>query len=392
MSDWFELTDDLGPEKIIHLHDAETGMKAVIVVDTMFSGFAGGGTRMLPDISTKEMAGLARAMTYKLAMIDLPMGGAKSGIWGEPGMSQSQKEAYLKSFGKLAKPIMESGLAVGADMGTSSEDVELIYQSAGIDFPDSGLTASKKDGEPMENHATGYGVVVAAKAGCKAAGIELEGATVAIEGFGKAAGGVARYMLEAGARIVAMSNIDGTRYNEKGLDVAALLEARKEKGDQALTEYEQADSLPCQDIFTMPVDIVVPGTRPFVIDGENAPRIQAAVIASIANNPVSNEAEEILLKKGVRVIPDFLCNVGGLVLATIDLLGGSEADLFNSLDHLISDPALDILVRAEKAGIPPRLLAEQEIKQKLIKRRTEKTEQLSIEDTLNNLSKRFKMS
>lgn len=391
MSDWFELTDELGPEKIVHLYDIETGMKAVIVVDTMFSGRSGGGTRMLPDITTSEIAGLARAMTYKFAMVDLPFGGAKSGIWGDPEMPRAQKEAIIKSFGKLAKPLIKSGVGVASDMGTSAEDVALMYQSAGVDLPNTGLSTLKKDGELLENHATGYGVVVAAKAGCQAAGLDLKGASVAIEGFGKAAGGVARYMLEAGAKIVAMSNIDGTRYNEDGLDIASLLERRQKKGDKALTNYEPADTLPCLDLLTLPVDIVIPGTRPFVIHDKNAPDIKAAVIASIANNPITDHAERILFEKGVKVIPDFLCNVGGVVMAMTDIVGGSEADLFHALDHLITDLGLDILAKADKAGIPPRILAEKEIKQKLADRRTGKTEPLSRTDLLETIRTKLKM-
>jgi len=389
MSDWFKLTDELGPEKIVYLHDPETEMKAVIVVDTMFAGGAGGGTRMLPDITTAELAGLARAMTYKFAMIDLPIGGAKSGIWGLPDMSPDRREAMIRSFGRLAKPMIESGVAVASDMGTAMEDVKLMYESAGVEHPNTGLSSQIKDGEPLENHATGYGVFVAAKAGCQAAGLELKGARVAIEGFGKAAGGVARYMIEAGANVVAMSNINGTRYSENGLNITSLLAERRQKGDQALTEYESAESLSCQKLFTLPVDIVVPGTRPFMIHGKNASAIQAKVIASIANNPVTYEAERQLFERGVRVIPDFLCNVGGVVMALVDMLGGSEDDLFKALNHMITELGLDIITRADSAGIPPRFLAEKEIKQKLIDQRTGKTEALSFDALLKTIQVRL---
>jgi glutamate dehydrogenase (NAD(P)+) len=136
---------------------------------------------------------------------------------------------------------------------------------------------------------------------------------------------------------------------------------------------------------------VIPGTRPFVIHDKNAPDIKAAVIASIANNPITDHAERILFEKGVKVIPDFLCNVGGVVMAMTDIVGGSEADLFHALDHLITDLGLDILAKADKAGIPPRILAEKEIKQKLADRRTGKTEPLSRTDLLETIRIKLKM-
>jgi len=126
MTAWMTVADEIGPEKILYLHDPEVGLKGIIVVDTISLAGTGGGTRMLPNITTEEMCNLARAMTYKFQMIDLPMGGSKAGIWADPNMVKIKKKAILTSFGRIAKPLMESGVNIASDMGTDTEDVETI--------------------------------------------------------------------------------------------------------------------------------------------------------------------------------------------------------------------------------------------------------------------------
>lgn len=391
MSHWMKFADELGPERIEYLYDPETGMKGVIVVDTLSLAGAGGGTRMLPDITTEEMFGLARAMTYKFTMIDLPVGGSKAGIWADPAMPRKKKDMVLKAFGRLAKPLIESGVTIASDMGTDTEDVQKIYEGAGVENKSSGLSLVEKDGEPLENHATGYGVVVAARAACEYAGIKIKSATVAIEGFGKAGGGVAKYMVDEGATVVALSNIHGTFYNKNGLDIEHLLAERKELGDRALTEYQDSESLDREALYTLPVDILVPGARPYVITKDNAENIQARVISSIANNPVTDEADRILFSRGIHLMPDFLSNVGGVVVAIIDLLGGTEDDLFKSLDALVYHLTMEILDDAKHEGIPSRILAMKRIKKKLIGIRKGEVKSLPFDEILQLARERLKL-
>jgi glutamate dehydrogenase (NAD(P)+) len=391
MTAWMTVTDEIGPEKILYLHDPEVGLKGIIVVDTISLAGAGGGTRMLPDITTEEMCNLARAMTYKFQMIDLPMGGSKAGIWADPNMVKNKKNAILTSFGRIAKPLMESGVNIASDMGTDTEDVETIYQGAGVENQSSGLSLKEKDGEPLENHATGFGVVMAAKSACEHAGMDIKGATVAIEGFGKAGGGVARYMMEAGARVVAMSNIDGTKYNPDGLDIKALLDSRQQQGDKALTLLKDVKTLSSDSIFSLPVDILVPGARPRVINSDNAHSVKARIISSIANNPVTDQAEQILLDDGVRVVPDFLSNVGGVVVAIVDVLGGTADNLFHALEYLLMPLTKEILTDAETEKTPPRLLAQQRIKRKIQEIRNKQRAAMTFEEVLELAKKRLNL-
>ena len=367
-----EMTDDIGPEKIVHVHDPVTGLKGVIVIDcTTLGRGAGGGIRMLPDITTEEIAGLARAMTYKFCSLGVPVGGAKSGIWADPSIKGEERKELMRAFGRAAKPLIESGLSFGADIGTEGADLPIIYEGAELEWQSAGLLTEEKDGEPLENHVTGYGVAIAAKAACDFAGVDINGGTVAIEGFGKVGGGVARYITEMGARVVALSTIHGAIYYKNGLDVGKLLEARKTSGDKIVNEYEDAERLDKEEIFALPVDILIPGARPYVITDKNADRVQARIISSIANIPITDDAEEVLFQKGIHVVPDFISNAGGTVIGIIDFLGGTSDNAFAAAKELIASSTRDILVDARKEKMNPRGLAVKRITEKVLRARKE---------------------
>lgn len=370
MPEWMKKTDALGPEKIVHVYDPQTGMKGVVVVDcTALGSTAAGGIRMLPDITTDEIFRLARAMTYKFGTLGVPIGGAKSGIWADPEIRGEERKNLMRSFGRAIKPLLVSGLAIGPDIGTEAGDLGLVFEGAGLPMQGTGLMAQTKDGEPLENHVTGYGVVVAARVACEFAGIDIRGATVAIEGFGKVGGGVARYITEAGARVVALSTIDGMILDWDGLDVALLLERRKKAGDRAVREYKKAEHLAREAIYSLPVDILIPGARPYVIDGANVEQVKAKVISSIANIPITEEAEERLFRKGIHVVPDFVSNAGGTLLGIVDFLGGDSRHAFLACEDLIGSNTRTILTDARKAGVNPRRLAVQRVEEKIAQAR-----------------------
>ena len=353
----YTFTDTMGPEQILHVYDPITKMKGIVVVDTTVGSTAGGGTRMMPDITTGEIFGLARAMTYKFAIFGLPIGGAKAGIMADPGLQGSERQELLQAFGRGVKPLLSNGISLAADIGTDGEDVEAFYKGADLPSPSKGLSFELLDGEPMENHATGYGVVQAAKTACEVAKLDISSATVAIEGFGKVGGGVARYMNELGARVVAVSTLNGTIFNPDGLDVQKLLELRKDVGDDIINCYGDAEILDKKKIFELPVDILIPGARPYVINGTNAGSIQARVISSSANIPTTPEAEKILLERGIIEVPDFISNAGGIIVALVDFLGGTTKDVFNALQRLIPSLTTDILTGSLKTGAIPRHFA-----------------------------------
>jgi glutamate dehydrogenase (NAD(P)+) len=284
--------------------------------------------------------------------------------------------------------LIVAGLAFGADIGTEAEDLDFVFEGAELPSQGTGLMAEKKDGEPIENHVTGYGVVVAAQAACAFAGIDMKGASVAIEGFGKVGGGVARYITEAGAKVVAISTIDGMILNDGGLDVDLLLEKRAKMGDKAVKEFEKAEHFDKEKIFSLPVDILIPGARPYVIDEKNVNQVKAKVISSIANIPITDEAQETLLQKGVLIVPDFVSNAGGTVLGIVDFLGGTSRHAFDACKELIGSNTRTILADARKEGIDPRRLATRRVEEKVAAARRGE-ESASINDAINQMKERL---
>lgn len=361
------VTDEIGPEIVHYVYDPGPKMKGILVIDTTAFGIAGGGIRMLPDLTSTEVIRLAKTMTYKWAIADLPLGGAKGGIFADP--TAPTHELIVKAYGRAIKHFIKNGIyGPGADMGTNDADVGLILKEGGAkDALPTGLSSKIKDGMPLEDHITGYGVFVGAQEACKFANANVEGASVAIEGFGKVGGGVARYAVKSGAKVVAISTINGAIYNAKGLDVEKLLEMRKKSGDKIVLEYKDAKKISKEELFYLPVDILVPGARPDVINEKNASKIKAKVVSSAANIPITDRAEEILFKAGVISVPDFIANSGGILLGVADRMGSTEEQAFNQTKNTITKLTKEVIDVALKEKINPKIVAIRRVKEKILK-------------------------
>jgi glutamate dehydrogenase/leucine dehydrogenase len=169
---------------------------------------------MLPDISLREMTLLARAMSYKMAWLDLNAAGAKSGIWFDA--AGQDREAVLRAFGQAAAPLLQSrAYMCGVDMGTSFEDIELIRAEAGLEPEADSLANKRLGGLTMDELVTGFGVIKSARRAAALTGRRLEKCTLAIEGFGKVGAGCLRQAAEEGLRVVAISTLAGTRYDAR---------------------------------------------------------------------------------------------------------------------------------------------------------------------------------
>jgi glutamate dehydrogenase/leucine dehydrogenase len=359
--------DDIGPALMVHWYDPGLKVKGVMVVDSLALGMATGGTRMLPDITSKEIFMLARAMTYKKATMGVPVGGAKAGIWADPDIAPPRREAIFRAFGRALKPLFRANIVrYGEDMGVGHTDIEIVGQEAGYPPPlKTDFSREIREGEPLENHFTGYGVVIAARVACDFCGVDLSKATVAIEGFGKVGGGAARYFHKSGAKIVALSTIHGAIYNAKGLDVRELFEIRKKFGDKCILKYENAEVIKKEDLFYLPVDILVPGGRPYVINEENAERVQAKVISSGANVPITDEGLEILFRRGIHVVPDFIANSGGSTAGLSRRSGLTADQTFIAIEKIVGGNTKEILQASSKEKVNPTLLAKQRALEKV---------------------------
>ncbi|MGH2735560.1 MAG: Glu/Leu/Phe/Val dehydrogenase dimerization domain-containing protein, partial [Actinomycetota bacterium] len=264
MSDALSLMDEWGPEKVICVSDAKTGMRGVLVIDNTARGMGKGGTRMSPTVTIGEIARLARVMTWKWAMVDVFFGGAKAGIVADP--TGANKEEILRAWAWALRKHIPSDYVVGLDMGLEERDAAVVQDVLG----DRGAAVGSPrelGGVPYDELGlTGFGVAEAAEAAMEHLGRSLKGARVAVQGFGAVGHAAAKRFVELGAEVVAVSSVAGARYQPDGLDVEQLLELKQAVGDDAVKQYGEGELLPLGDEVGLDVDILVPAARQDVID------------------------------------------------------------------------------------------------------------------------------
>ncbi|MER6817281.1 Glu/Leu/Phe/Val dehydrogenase dimerization domain-containing protein [Spirillospora sp. NPDC000708] len=312
MSDVLALMDEWGPERVVCVSDARTGMRGVLVIDNTARGMGKGGMRMSPGVTVAEVARLARVMTYKWAGADLFFGGAKAGIAADP--ASPDREGVLRAFVRALAQEIPARYVAGLDMGLTERDAAVVQDELGDRGAAVG-TPHALGGMPYDElGVTGYGVAEAADAAARDAGMELSGARVAVQGFGAVGHAAARRLTELGATVVAVSTVHGALYDPDGLDVARLLALRAEAGDAAVREYG-GRLLDAGAELLVPADVLVPAALQDVIGADVAARIRARIVVEGANLPTDGPAQRVLAARGVTVVPDFVANAGGVVAA-----------------------------------------------------------------------------
>lgn len=346
----FEVADSLGPLKTIHVYEPSVGLRGVLVVDNVAVGPSIGGLRMALDVSAEECFRLARAMTLKNAAAELPHGGGKSVVYGDPKMPRAEKQALIRAFASALRNIDE--YIFGPDMGTSEECMAWVHDEIGraVGLP------RELGGIPLDEiGATGFGMSHATEIALEHCDFELAGARVAVQGFGAVGMHAARFLVEKGAVLVAAADSRGTIYEPSGLDVATLIEL-KSKG-RSLSEHPHARKLGRDDIIDIECEIWIPAARPDVIREDNVGRLRAKLIVQGANIPITQAAEKILADRGVLSVPDFIANAGGVICAAVEHRGATEAVAFETIAEKIRRNTEIVLKKAKHDGVLPRRAA-----------------------------------
>jgi len=333
--------DAIGPELIVNVYDPITKMSGVVVVDNTALGPGKGGVRMVPDLTTEEVFGLARAMTWKNALAGIPFGGAKSGINAHG--TNHHKAELVKAFASKIAHLVPDIYIPGPDMNMGERDMASIANVIGTPKAATGKPADM-GGLPHELGSTGYGVFLSTQVALEYAKMPIEGATVAIEGFGNVGTFAAKFLTERGARVIAVSDSKGTAYLESGLDYETLMNVKKEKG--TVTAYPGASVLEAAQLFSLKCDVLIPGARPNVIHVGNVRQVKARIIVEAANIPMKPEIEHDLSKKGVLIIPDFVANAGGVISSYVEFIGGTEKEMFSMVKEKITANTRLVLERS----------------------------------------------
>lgn len=281
-----------------------------------------GGVRYHPNVSEDEMIALAAWMTWKCSLLDLPYGGAKGGIICDPSeLSESELERMTRRYTCEIMPIIGPHIDIPApDVYTTSKTMAWIMDtfSQFKGYTEPGIVTGKPEilgGSKGRKKATGHGVALTIREYYKAMKNKLEGVTVAIQGFGNVGGYAALFLSEMGAKIVAVSDFSGCIVDKKGLDIQGLLDCVEK---HACVIKHPGKRIEREELLFQEADILIPAALENQIHKNNADKIKAKVIFEAANGPTTPEADEILEKRKIPVLPDILTNAGGVVVSHLE--------------------------------------------------------------------------
>jgi glutamate dehydrogenase (NAD(P)+) len=305
---------------------------------------------MAPDVSIEECFRLARAMTLKNAAADLPHGGGKTVVFADPRLPVADKERLIRALAYALRDVTD--YIPGPDMGTDERCMAWIKDEIGraVGLP------PELGGIPLDTiGATGFGVSVAAGEAERFCNLRLDGARVAIQGFGAVGKHAARFLVEKGAVLVAASDSRGTLTDPNGLDVARLIELKDD--DRSVADFHHGQKRGPDAIIDVPCDIWIPAARPDVIHMDNVRRLNTRLVVEGANIPITQEAEAELHRRHVLVIPDFIANAGGVICAAVEYRGGTQTMALATIEEKIRANTAQVLERSAEAGTPPRQAA-----------------------------------
>ncbi len=312
-------------------------------------GPAKGGIRYHQDVTLDEVRALAMWMTWKCAVVNIPYGGGKGGVIVDPKkLSMRELEGLTRRFATEITPLIGPDRDIPApDVNTNSQTMAWIMDTFSMHhgYTVSGVVTGKPiaiGGSLGRNEATARGAVYTLLKASEALNLPLKGARVAIQGYGNA-GSIAASLLHAeGSVIVAVSDSTGGIYNPKGLDPSKVSAWKAEHG--TVVGFPQSEEISNQAILEVDCEILVPAALENQITAANAPRIRAKIIAEAANGPTTPEADDILHDRGIFLIPDILCNAGGVTVSYFEWVQDMQS--FFWTEERINESLKEIMDRA----------------------------------------------
>ncbi len=312
-------------------------------------GPAKGGIRFHPDSDLDEIRALAMLMTWKCACVKIPYGGAKGGVTCDPhALSTRELERLTRRFTTEISDMIGPDSDIPApDVNTNAQVMAWMMDTYSMHrgYSVTGVVTGKPvsiGGSEGRQEATGRGVVYTIQEAAKAVDVDLNAARVVVHGYGNAGESAARFIAELGAKVIGVSDSRGGVFNGDGLDLALVTRHKQETG--SVIGAPRTRAVTNAELLELECDILIPAALEGVITERNAPRIRARIIAEAANGPTSPEADDILRERGVMVIPDVLCNAGGVTVSYFEWVQDRE-EFFWSIDE-INARLRRIMVRA----------------------------------------------
>jgi glutamate dehydrogenase (NAD(P)+) len=338
------------------------------VQHSLTSGASKGGLRYAPSVDLGEVAALSMWMSWKCGIMNLPFSGAKGGVACDPtSMSRGELERLTRRYTEEVMPIIGPRVDVMApDLGTDEQTMAWIMDTYSMKL---GYACPEiVTGKPVEiggcvgrREATGRGVVFCIMEALAELNLHPEESTAVVQGFGNVGSVVCHELVQRGIKVIAVGDRDGAVKNLKGIDIAAL--ARHVQATRTVKGFKEAEQIPNEQLLTTPCTILAPCAMERVINAENAPKIRCKLIAEGANGPTTFEADQILQENKIFVIPDVLCNAGGVTVSYFEWVQDmaqffwDEAQVNAKLKELMQKAYRKVRGVALQKNVPTRLAA-----------------------------------
>ncbi|MGC2636447.1 MAG: Glu/Leu/Phe/Val dehydrogenase [Acidobacteriaceae bacterium] len=347
-----------------HIHRFE----AYRVQHSSARGPSKGGIRYHPQVTLDEVKALATWMTWKCAVVNIPFGGGKGGVTCDPKhMSMGELERMTRRYASAILPLIGPAQDIPApDVYTNPQTMAWIMDTYSMTkgYAVPGVVTGKPislGGSLGRNEATGRGVFYTTQCACDHLGLPLAGARVVVQGFGNAGSIAAQLLHQAGAKVIAVSDSRSAVFNRNGLDVPNLMHMKALTGQ--VEEFPESEPIRAEELMSLPCEILVPAALENAVHSGNAAAVSARIVAEAANGPLTPDADAILDRKGVLVIPDILCNAGGVTVSYFEWVQDEQhlfweaKDVYNRLERVMKTAFRDVLKISLDRRVPMRVAA-----------------------------------
>jgi len=377
-----KLNLDEGLMKVLRYPTREIILHIPVMMDNghleVFTGFrvqhsiargpAKGGLRYSPDVTLDEVRALASWMTWKCAVVNIPFGGAKGGVICDPHkMSQGELERMTRRYtAELVEFIGPEKDVPAPDMNTNEQTMAWMMDTYSMHMRQT--VTAVVTGKPINiggsrgrREATGRGIMIVCDEAVKKLGLSPESTRVIVQGFGNVGSNAAKLMAEAGYKVIGIVEVDGGLLNKKGIDMDALWEFRQRNG--TVLGFPGAEAEDPAELLVSDCEILIPAATENQITSRNADRVKCRILAEGANGPTTASADDILADKRVFVIPDILCNAGGVTTSYFEWVQDrqgyfwKESVVNEQLEHIMKGAFEDVVRFSETHGVNNRIAA-----------------------------------
>ena len=377
-----KLNLDEGLWKVLRYPNREIIVHIPVAMDNgtleVFTGFrvqhsiargpAKGGIRYSPDVTLDEVRALASWMTWKCAVVNIPFGGAKGGVICDPHkMSMGELERMTRRYtAELFEFIGPEKDVPAPDINTNEQTMAWIMDTYSMHMRQT--VTAVVTGKPINiggsrgrREATGRGILVVCDEAIRKLGLNRESTRVIVQGFGNVGSNAANLMTEAGYKVIGIAEVDGGIYNKNGLDLTALLEYCRR--NTTIQGFPGAEPFDAGELLVTDCEILIPAATENQLTSRNADRVKCRILAEGANGPTTAAADEILADKRVFVIPDILCNAGGVTTSYFEWVQDrqgyfwKESVVNEQLEHIMKTAFWDVVRYAETHGVNNRIAA-----------------------------------